>query len=60
MKYEELVKKIESAGWAFKRNGKGSHRVFERNGQTLPIPCHGAHDIPVGTAKKILKLAGVK
>ena len=60
MNYKELVSELEAMGWFFKRNGKGSHRIFERNGQTIPIPCHSSKDIPIGTAKNILKRAGKK
>jgi len=58
--YKELVDELEVLGWHFKRNGKGSHRIFERDGQTIPIPCHSSKDIPIGTAKNILKKAGKK
>jgi predicted RNA binding protein YcfA (HicA-like mRNA interferase family) len=63
MRYRDLVKQIEAAGWVLFRT-KGSH--FHYRHPTLPgivtIPCGGKlnHDAPPGTLNSILKQARLK
>lgn len=62
MKAAELVKLIESNGWHFARNGKGSHRIYEKEGNPdhISVPDHGKKDLPPGLLNKLLKQAGLK
>jgi predicted RNA binding protein YcfA (HicA-like mRNA interferase family) len=61
VKYRDLVKLIEQDGWYWKRT-KGSHRIYKHPTKTgtLILAYHGGKDIPEGTAKKILKDAGLE
>lgn len=61
MNAKDLHKKLTDAGWTLLTDrGKGSHRVYEKEGKTIVVPFHGARDIGVGLAHKILKQAGLK
>ena len=60
MRFNELVRKLESGGWKLKRTGKSSLRIFEKNGEELVVHYHGRAEVPKGTAEAILKKAGVK
>jgi predicted RNA binding protein YcfA (HicA-like mRNA interferase family) len=61
MKCSEVIRRIEDAGWRWKRQS-GSHAVYvhpQRPGQILIVPAHGSKEMPTGTARRILKQAGV-
>lgn len=60
MDSRDLFKLVKKDGWVLNRV-KGSHHVFthsKKSGIVL-IP-HPKKDIPIGTAKSILKQAGIK
>jgi predicted RNA binding protein YcfA (HicA-like mRNA interferase family) len=63
MKYRDLVKLIEEAGWVHEST-KGSHMQFghpTRSGKvTVPGGGKLARDVPSGTLNSILKQAGIK
>ena len=61
MKVQELVKQVKGAGWVEVRQS-GSHKIFEHPSKKdkLSIPFHKGKDVPTGTAKAILKKAGIK
>jgi predicted RNA binding protein YcfA (HicA-like mRNA interferase family) len=63
VKYRDLVKMIESAGWVHEST-KGSHMQFShpvRVGKvTIPGGGKLARDVPPGTLNSILKQAGLK
>ncbi|MEN9431305.1 MAG: hypothetical protein RL206_224 [Bacteroidota bacterium] len=60
MKSNSLIKMIEKDGW-FKVRTNGSHHVFKHNQKSgLVVVPHPKKDVPVGTAKSILKQAGIK
>jgi predicted RNA binding protein YcfA (HicA-like mRNA interferase family) len=51
---------IEKDGW-FKVRTNGSHHVFKHIQKSgLVVVPHPKKDVPVGTAKSILKQAGIK
>lgn len=61
VKYRDIVKMIETAGWVRTRT-KGSHHVYRhltRKGIVV-IPGRGNKDVPPGTANSIMKQAGLK
>ena len=60
MRFNELVRKLENAGWKLKRTGKSSLRIFEKNGEELVVHYHGRAEVPKGTAESTLKKAGIK
>ena len=53
----ELERKFLEAGWTLKHGSKHDHAVSP-TGQIVPIPRHKG-DIPKGTARKMLKMAGL-
>lgn len=60
MSSDELIRKIKAVGWVHVRT-TGSHHVFEKEGEPLPmvIP-HPRKDLAIGTLHKLLKQAGMK
>ena len=63
MKYRDLIKKIEAAGWVHERT-KESHMQFShptRIGKvTVPAGGKLSREVPPGTFKSILKQAGLQ
>jgi predicted RNA binding protein YcfA (HicA-like mRNA interferase family) len=63
MKYRDLIKKIEQAGWV-QESTRGSHMQFghpSRSGKvTVPSGGKLSRDVPRGTLNSILKQAGLK
>lgn len=57
MKRRDLIRKLEKAGFEFKRDG-GNHDVYVRGSDTEEVPRH--REINEITAKKILKRWGIK
>lgn len=53
----ELERKFREAGWTLRHGTRHDHAVSP-TGQVVPIPRHTG-DIPKGTARKILKKAGL-
>ena len=60
MKYREIITRIESDGWYWKRTS-GSHRIYKHPTKTgtVVVAYHGAKDLPEGTVKSILRQAGL-
>jgi len=60
MKYAELYKLIESAGWTL--NGGTNHYkyVHPNFDYYITVPRHSSKEVPKGTLNKILKDAGMK
>ncbi len=61
MKFSELQRKLERAGWYIERTKK--HHVYahpDRPGVKLTVGKHGAREVPYGTMKNILKEAGLE
>jgi predicted RNA binding protein YcfA (HicA-like mRNA interferase family) len=62
--YRELIVRIESVGWRFDRQGKGSHMIYRH--ATRPgsiVIAHGgklSREVPTGTCNAILRQAGLK
>jgi predicted RNA binding protein YcfA (HicA-like mRNA interferase family) len=60
-KVKEMINYIETDGWCFVTQ-KGSHRQFRH--QTKPgrvtVPGGWNDDLPAGTAKSVLKQAGLE
>jgi predicted RNA binding protein YcfA (HicA-like mRNA interferase family) len=63
MKYRDLIKKIENAGWVHEST-KGSHMQFGHPTRTgkVTVPAGGklSREVPPGTLNSILKQAGLK
>ena len=60
MKFSELHRLLERDGWYVKR--KSGHLIYVHPTKpgTIPVGKHGAKEVPSGTAKNILKQAGLK
>lgn len=60
MKVTELHQIISRYGWILvKRQGKGSHLKYEKNGVRYVVPFHKGKEIPNYFARKILKDLGI-
>ena len=60
MKCSELIRKLQRDGWFVVRQ-KGSHMLLEhptKPGQ-LVVPDHGSKELASGTARSIIKKAGL-
>lgn len=55
MKYNEFLRLVKKQGWTLKRQGKGSHAIYEKNGKEVIIPQHGAKEMPKGLERSLRK-----
>ncbi|MHA4894017.1 type II toxin-antitoxin system HicA family toxin [Pedobacter sp. PWIIR3] len=63
MKWNELKKLLQKAGWQKLRDAKGSHEIWHNpklEGKTIIIANHPSQEVGTGLANKILKQAGLK
>lgn len=60
MKSSEFIKLVKKNGWNFLRQGKGSHEIYEKNGQQVSVPNHGTKEFGKGIEKKLKKEMGLK
>ena len=56
---KEVIAKLKAAGWAVDRI-HGSHHIFVKSGQAVPVPVHGSRDIGAGLLAAIQRQTGVK
>ncbi|WP_409013434.1 type II toxin-antitoxin system HicA family toxin [Dyadobacter sp. CY351] len=54
MKYSEFHRIIRRNGWLHIRT-RGSHCIYQKNGQTYSVANHGAREMPEGTRLKAIK-----
>ena len=59
MKYSEFRRRIKKSRWKFIKD-EGSHYIYEKEGQKVPVPFHGTKEIGEGLRKKIIKEMGLK
>ncbi len=59
MKSREFIREIKRKGWKFLRQGKGSHEIYEKNGQTVSVPNHGSKEMGKGIELKLRKQMGL-
>lgn len=52
----EVIRRLRREGWQ-EEPGKGSHRIFRRDGTTLSVPT-SKRELPIGTYRKIARDAG--
>jgi predicted RNA binding protein YcfA (HicA-like mRNA interferase family) len=55
---KRILKILKENGWELDRI-KGSHHIFVKENESVPIPIHGNHDLKKGTFFAILKKIGV-
>lgn len=59
MKYKEFHLKIRKAGWKYS-HAEGSHYFYLKDGVlSVPVPYHGAKEIPEPLRKKIARQLGL-
>jgi predicted RNA binding protein YcfA (HicA-like mRNA interferase family) len=56
MTAREVMQRLRREGW-FERSGKGSHRVFSKDGRVVIVAAHPG-DLPLGTLRSIYRAAG--
>lgn len=60
MKYNELHRIIIQNGWKeIPGRGKGSHKVYEKDGKRYTVPFHAGKEINNRFAKQLLKGLGI-
>ena len=61
MNSSDIIKKLIAAGWEHVVSTKGSHHKYKHptTGKSVIVP-HPKKDLPIGTAKSILKQADLK
>lgn len=61
MKSRDLIKLLKDNGWVHDRT-EGSHHIFKKAGhpKTISVPVHPGKDLKTGTARAILRDAGIK
>ena len=61
MRFKEIKRRLEAAGWVELPGGKSSHRHFRNPlmGVKVTVPCHPGDINPI-TVKSIEKQTGVK
>jgi predicted RNA binding protein YcfA (HicA-like mRNA interferase family) len=60
MNGRELKKQLEGHGWILDRISGSHHIMIKENRRSIPVPVHGATDLPKGLIKAILKQAGIR
>ena len=56
---KQVIKVLLSNGFVYKRT-RGSHATYFKEGcGVIPVPIHGAKDIPKGTLKNIIDRSGI-
>ncbi len=58
MDSKNIIKMLNKDGWKLV-SIRGSHHKFEKGGKIVIVP-HPKKDMPLGTYKSILKMAGLK
>jgi len=53
----EIIKRLEKEGWT-RRKGKGDHVNFKKPDHMTITVDTGAKEIPIGTLRRIYRLAG--
>jgi len=59
MKPQELIKFLETNGYAFVRAKGGSHHIYSNGLSTIPIPVHGSKDFGEDFIRMVLREAGI-
>jgi len=57
---KQLKKLLEKHGWCLDRIAGSHHIMIYEGRRSIPIPIHGATDLPKGWLNAILKQAGIK
>jgi len=60
MSFNELIKILETNGFVWTNSGKSSKRVYQKGDCIVVVHYHSSKEIKTGTARAILKAAGIK
>lgn len=60
MRFNELVQKLEANGFKLIGTGKSSMRLYSNGKVTVNVHYHARQEVATGTARQILKQAGIK
>lgn len=60
MKSKEFHRIIRRNGWNLVRIQGTSHYIYEKDGLRIPVPYHGAKEMPEGLRKSLIKQMGLK
>ena len=60
MRFNELVKILENAGFRLISTGKSSARFYSNGERTVMVHYHGNKEVKTGTVNRVLKDAGLK
>ena len=52
-------KLLAQHGFYIKRQGKGDHEIWTNGTISFPIDGKSGHEIPIGTLRNMLKIAGI-
>ena len=57
---KQFCRALERSGWALLRIN-GSHHIYGRPDVPviLPVPVHGNRDLPIGTQRALMRMAGL-
>ena len=56
---KEIALRLKAAGWLLDRIN-GSHHIFTKDGEAVPVPVHGNRDLGAGLLAAIQRQSGVK
>ncbi|MFD2887632.1 type II toxin-antitoxin system HicA family toxin [Chitinophaga cymbidii] len=59
MKFSELYRILERDGWYISRTGKHHVYAHPTKPKKIPVGKHGSQEVPFGTFRSIMKLAGI-
>lgn len=60
MRFNELVRELENAGFRLTSTGKSSKRFYSDGKITVMVHYHGSKEVKMDTARRIMKQAGIK
>lgn len=60
MNGRDLVKLLKQHGWVLDRVEGSHHIMVKEDHRPVPVPVHGARDLPKGLVHRILKEAGIE
>lgn len=60
LKVSQIIRMVEAIGWVLVRT-KGDHRIYKKEGVAylLSIPGKLSDDMPIGTQRALMKMAGL-
>lgn len=60
MRFNELVQKLEAHGFKLIATEKSSMRIYSNGKVTINVHYHARQEVATGTARQIMKKAGIR